>query len=129
MKTSKTRSIKTYVLLELGELLLIVVFLIVVSRFIHIPLWVGIAIPAGKFLKFILVYPFVRRSVRQPVYSGVESLIGARGLTVETIDPEGYVNVRGELLKAVSSGIAIPNGVEVEVCGLDRAKPVVRAVG
>jgi len=126
MKTGKTRSTKTYILLELGELLLIVILLIGVSRFIHIPLWIAIAIPVGKFFKSVLVYLFVRRSVRQPVYSGIESLIGARGLAIKDIDPEGYVNVRGERWKAATAGVSIPAGVEVEVCGLDGAKLVVK---
>ena len=127
MKSRKTRSTRTYVLLELGELLLIVIILIVISRFIPIPLWIVIAIPAGKLLKFIVVYPFVRRSLRQPVYSGMESLIGRRGWTVETLDPEGYVNVRGELWRAISY-VPIPAGVEVEVYELEGTKLVVKAV-
>ena len=129
MQGRKARSTRTYVLLELGELLLLTILLVVISRFIHIPLWIAIAIPAGKLLKFIVVYPFVRRSIKQPALSGMESLIGRRGLTVETLDPEGYVNIRGELWRAVSDGNSIPAGAQVEVCALDRAKLVVRAVG
>ena len=70
------RSMRTYVLMELGELLLLIVLLIVAAQFIHIPLWIAIAIPAGKFLKFILVYPFVRRSIKQPLLSGPRALRG-----------------------------------------------------
>ena len=128
MPGTKGRSTRTYILLELGELLLLTVILVVISCFIRIPLWIVIAIPAGKFLKFLLVYPFVRRSVKQPLHSGLESLIGMRGLTVEAIDPEGYVNTRGELWRAVSDGTSIPAGVKVEVCGLDRTKLVLRSL-
>ena len=128
MPGRKRRSTRTYVLLELGELLLLIFFLVMISYFIRIPLWVVIAIPAGKFLKFLLVYPIVRRSVKQPLHSGIESLIGTRGLTVEAIDPEGYVNARGELWRAVSDDASIPPGVKVEVCGLDRNKLVLRSL-
>ena len=117
---------RTYVLTELGELSLIIVLLIVVSRFIHIPLWIAIAIPAGKLLKFVLVYPIVRRSLRQPLLSGPESLIGRRGLTVEPLDPEGYVNIRSELWRAISDGTPISTGAQVEVCELDGTKLVVK---
>jgi membrane-bound ClpP family serine protease len=99
-----------------------------ISYFIPIPLWVVIAIPAGKFLKFLIVYPIVRQSVKQPLRSGIESLIGMRGLTVEAIDPEGYVNARGELWRAVSNDASIPAGAKVEVCGLDRTKLVLRSL-
>ncbi len=126
MKSAKTRSTRTYILFELGELVVIVTLLIVISRFVRVPLWIAAAIPAGKFLKFILVYPFVRRSVRQPPYSGIESLIGVRARAIRDIDPEGYVNVRGERWNAVTADMAIPAGVEVEVCGRDRSKLVVK---
>jgi membrane-bound ClpP family serine protease len=129
MRSSKTRSTRTYILFELGELVVIVILLIVISRFVRIPLWLAAAIPGGKFLKFIIVYPFVRRSVRQPPYSGIESLIGVRARAIREIDPEGYVNVRGERWKAVTADMAIPAGTEVEVCGLDKAKLIVRDEG
>lgn len=112
--------------MELGELLLLIVLIIVIARFIHIPLWIAIAIPAGKLLKSALVYPFVRRSTEQPLLSGPEGLIGRRGLTVEPLDPKGYISVRGELWKAINNGAPIPAGAEVEVCGLDGTRLVVK---
>lgn len=128
MPDTKKRRIRTYVLLELGEFLLLIFFLVMISYFIRIPLWVIIAIPAGKFLKFLFVYPIVRRSIKQPLHSGIESLIGMRGLTVEAIDPEGYINARGELWRAVSNDASIPAGAKVEVCGLDKTKLVLRSL-
>ncbi len=125
-KKSGTRA---YILLELGELLAIIILLVVISRFIHVPLWIAIAIPVGKFLKFIIVYPLVRRSVRQPIYSGMESLIGERGLATETLNPQGYIKLRGELWKAVSNEGPIPSGTQVEVCRLERTRLVVKRVG
>lgn len=126
MQGRRVRSTRTYVLMELGEFLLIIVLIIVIAQFVHIPLWIAIAIPAGKFLKFVLVYPFVRRSIKQPPLSGMESLIGRQGLTVDKLDPEGYVSVRGELWKAITDGTPISAGAEVEVCGLDGTKLVVK---
>ncbi len=125
----RKKSTRTYVLLELGELLAIIILLVVISRFIHVPLWIAIAIPVGKFLKFILVYPLVRRSVRQPIYSGMESLIGEQGLTVEALVPEGYVKIKGELWKAVSNEAPIPAGAEVEVYRVEGTTLVVKQMG
>jgi len=128
MQGRRVRSTRTYVLMELGELLLLIVLIIVISRFIYIPLWIAIAIPVGKFLKFILVYPFVRRSIKQPLLSGMESLIGRRGLAVESLDPEGYVSVRGELWQAITDGTPISAGAKVEVCELEGTKLVVKEI-
>jgi len=50
-------------------------------------------------------------------------------LTVEDLDPEGYINVRGELWRAISATSPIPAGVEVEICKLAGTKLVVKAVG
>jgi membrane-bound ClpP family serine protease len=122
------RSIRVYVLLELGEILAVVILIIVLAQFVRIPLWVAVAIPAGKLLKFILVYPSVRRSGKQPVAVGIESLLGKRGLVVDPLDPEGYVNIRGELWRARSADAPIPAGAEIEVCGLDRSRLMVRNV-
>lgn len=128
MQSRRVRSTRTYVLMELGELLLIIVLLIVISRFIYIPLWIAIAIPTGKLLKFVLVYPLIRRSFKQPIYSGPESLIGRRGLAAESLDPEGYVSIRGELWKALTDGTPISAGAKVEVCELEGTKLVVKEI-
>jgi membrane-bound ClpP family serine protease len=124
----RVRSTRTYVLMELGELLLLIVLISVISRFIYIPLWIAIAIPAGKLLKFVLVYPLVRRSFKQPIYSGLESLIGRQGLAMESLDPEGYVSIRGELWKAFNNGPPISAGAKVEVCELEGTKLVVKEI-
>lgn len=123
------RSIRAYILLELGELLGLIVLIVVLAQFISIPLWLAFAIPAGKLLKFILVYPAARRSISQPAYTGLESLVGEHGPVVDPLDPEGYVKLRGELWRARSDGTPIPAGVEVEVWGIDGTKLLVRPRG
>jgi membrane-bound serine protease (ClpP class) len=120
------RSVRAYVLLELGELLGLIILIVVLVQFIHLPLWLAVAVPAGKLLKFILVYPSVRRSAKQPVYTGLESLIGARGSVVDPLDPEGYVKIRGELWRARSDGPPIPAGAEIEVWATDGIRLLVR---
>lgn len=123
------RSIRTYVLLELGELVGLIILIVVLAQFITIPLWLAVAIPMGKLLKFILVYPSVRHSVRQPAYTGLESLIGEHGPVVDPLAPEGYVKIRGELWRARGEGAPIPVGTEVEVFGTDGIRLLVRPRG
>lgn len=129
MKGKKMRSIRAYVLLELGELVGLIILIVVLAQFIAIPLWLAVAIPAGKLLKFILVYPSVRRAARQPPAVGLESLIGEHGSVVDPLAPEGYVKIRGELWRARSDGSPIPIGTEVEVWGTDGIKLLVRPRG
>ncbi|MCR4403930.1 MAG: hypothetical protein NUW06_01310 [Candidatus Acetothermia bacterium] len=119
-------SVRTYMLLELGELLGIILLIVVITQFIRIPVWLAVAIPAGKLLKFLLVYPSVRRAGRQPVATGLESLLHKRGVVVDPLDPEGYVEIRGELWRARSIGSSLAPGAQVEVCGLDRTRLLVK---
>lgn len=119
-------SMRVYMALELAELLGIIGIIIVIAQFIPIPLWLAVAIPAGKLLKFLLVYPSVRRSGRQPVATGLESLLRKRGVVVDPLDPEGYVKIQGELWRARSAGPPIDPGVAVEVCGLERTRLLVK---
>jgi membrane-bound serine protease (ClpP class) len=56
---------------------------------------------------------------RAPVVTGDSELIGQVGIVRQTLDPEGFVFVHGELWRARTSGEPVPPGEEVRVEGLD----------
>jgi membrane-bound serine protease (ClpP class) len=56
---------------------------------------------------------------RAPVVTGDSELIGQVGIVRQTLDPEGFVFVRGELWRAKTNGEAVSPGEEVRVEGLD----------
>ena len=68
--------------------------------------WVGLSLwaAAGFFtlwvIKDIALYPLVRTAYESNVKTGVEQLVGKRGVAQEWLDPRGMVRVRGELWQA-----------------------------
>jgi membrane-bound serine protease (ClpP class) len=56
---------------------------------------------------------------RAPVVTGESELVGQIGVVRETLDPEGFVFVHGELWRARTNGLSVPPGETVRVEGLD----------
>ena len=67
--------------------------------------------------KDFAMYPFLRVAYADGSPDGTESLVGARGTTVEPLDPAGYVRVGSELWRAEVSRDRAPvaRGVRVRV--------------
>jgi membrane-bound serine protease (ClpP class) len=81
---------------------------------VSLPLVVGIALLLGT--GFIFLISRTRAVRREPVATGVATLIGRRAEVRQALDPEGLVFVHGELWSAVSDGdpIAAGEGVVIE---------------
>ena len=68
--------------------------------------WVGLSLGAASGLftvwviKDVALYPLVRTAYESDVKTGVEQLVGEKGLAQEWLDPHGMVQVRGELWQA-----------------------------
>ncbi|MFH1488640.1 MAG: nodulation protein NfeD [Pseudomonadota bacterium] len=67
---------------------------------------------------FIVVSALAFRAYRSKAKSGMEGLIGTRGLVRERIAPEGLIFIHGELWRA-ESGEEINEGEKVEVTGVE----------
>lgn len=89
--------------------------------------WLVLAI-AGvvAFLFFTLVVGKVARSMRRPHASGVESLVGAAGVVVSSLTPQGQVRLHGETWKARSEEGDLLKDEPVEVLRVEGLTLVVR---
>ena len=67
---------------------------------------------------FVVVSGLAFRAYRSKPKTGVEGLIGQRGLVQQSIDPEGLVFVHGEIWRAVSEEKMEP-GDKIQVEGVD----------
>jgi membrane-bound serine protease (ClpP class) len=67
---------------------------------------------------FVVVSTLAYRAYRSKPRTGVEGLIGRKGLVKESIDPEGVVFVHGEIWRAVSEEKMEP-GDKIQVEGVD----------
>ena len=87
--------------------------------------WVGLSLwaAAGFFtlwvIKDIALYPLVRTAYESNVKTGVEQLVGKRGVAQEWLDPRGMVRVRGELWQAEAEprGQPIEPNSEIRITG------------
>jgi membrane-bound serine protease (ClpP class) len=73
----------------------------------------AVAVIVAFLLRLVLA------SHRRRVTTGIEGLVGERGVVRTPLDPRGKVAVHGELWDAVSD-VTIPAGDEVEVTGVER---------
>ncbi|MEX2580746.1 MAG: nodulation protein NfeD [Verrucomicrobiales bacterium] len=83
---------------------------------IHLPLIIAFAIASAVFFVFVLALAV--KAWRQPVVSGRESLVGARGVALEDFETEGRVRVQSESWKARST-VPVEKDEEVEVTAIE----------
>ncbi len=60
--------------------------------------------------------------------TGIEALIGVRGIAMETLSPEGRVRVNGEFWNAIAEEGAIAAKTEIEVVSINQFKLTVKSV-
>jgi len=115
----KTRT--RYFLLQTPGWALAAVLLAALHRWFDIPMWAT----AGGWLLFVLkdfvLYPYLRHAYDTTSTSGAERLIGQLGVVTRALEPEGYVQLGGDLWQArVEHGAeAAPAGSRVRVLGAD----------
>lgn len=83
---------------------------------VELPLWGLVLTMTGVGAYSWVVTRLNRRALDQQAV--IQPDVGARGRTVTTLDPEGYVRVGGELWKAVAAGESMGPQQEVTVIGL-----------
>jgi hypothetical protein len=69
--------------------------------------WTAVICFSGWVLKDFVLYPLVRSGYETKAKTGLQALVGARGMAEDDLVPEGYVRVRvnsGTLLPANLSG-------------------------
>jgi membrane-bound ClpP family serine protease len=114
------------------------VMLLALTEWVGLSPWAAGGLFVAWVIKDIALYPLVRGAYESNVKTGVEQLVGEKGVAQEWLDPRGMVRVRGELWQAEAEPgeqRIEPNG-EVNVIGaygltliVSRAKPVNRGEG
>jgi membrane protein implicated in regulation of membrane protease activity len=88
----------------------------------QLPRWVGVLFFVFWVGKDVVLYPLLRRAYESGDAGGAEALVGRHGTARAALDPDGQVQVEGELwrARAVEGAAPIPEGAEVVVRGADR---------
>jgi membrane-bound serine protease (ClpP class) len=97
----------------------------------NMSLWAAALIFALLVAKDLALYPFLRVGYETREKSGVERLIGERGVVKQRLDPEGYIFVQGELWKArpAHPGHLLEPGTRVRVAASEGMLLLVEAAG
>lgn len=109
-----------YALVQVPAAALVLVGLLLLRHWLDLPRWVVWAAFGGWLIKDILLFPLLRNAYETGAPAPGGSLIGARGIARERLEPTGYVLVGGELWQAeLSPGAqSVEAGAEVRVLGL-----------
>jgi membrane protein implicated in regulation of membrane protease activity len=120
---------RRYLLFQIPGWAVAAILLSALREWAVLPLWGALLIFCAYVAKDFLLYPFLRHSYRQDTRTQVERLIGERAVVTETLNPAGFIRVRGELWKAAvrPGSTAIASGSLVEIEGAEEWTLIVRA--
>ena len=108
--------VSTIVTAVLGAAVIMAIVLWLLPRWgINIPLWGFILLMAAYVAYQVVTYRMGKRALdRKPVVAP-EAIVGCCGQAATALTPDGYVRVRGELWRAISTGPDIAEGQEIVV--------------
>ena len=89
-----------YLLLMIPGVMVLFLFLMIVEHWVAMPAWLFWTVILLWLAKEVIIFPFVWQA-HDPNRPGLSrTMIGARGIVKERLDPAGYIQVGGELWKA-----------------------------
>jgi membrane-bound ClpP family serine protease len=87
---------------------------------INIPIW-GLILIVIAFLTYeVVTFRLGRKALQRKPVIWSEAIVGCCGKATTSLTPKGYVQVNGELWRAVSSGANINEGDDIVVVELNR---------
>lgn len=92
----------------------------------HVSRWLLFSLAAAVGAFFLLFVGTLIRLRRLPARAGRESLIGARGRALTSLDPQGTVHVRGERWEATAEDAPIEEGTPVIVTAAEGLRLLVK---
>lgn len=93
-----------YILLNIPGLVAVILILIIIQRWIVLPVWLFWSVIGFWIVKDAVLFPFVWRAYDWDRPGRSRSMIGERGIAKERLAPSGYVQVHGELWRAEKLG-------------------------
>ena len=110
-----------YILLNIPGLAAVILILIIIQHWVVLPGWLFWSIIVFWVVKDALLFPFVWRAYDWERPGRSRSMIGERGIAKERLAPAGYVQVHGELWRAVkiNDGPPIEMGQSVKIVKMD----------
>ena len=110
-----------YFLLQVPGWVLAVILLAALHHWFAFPVWAALLAMALFVIKDIALYPYLRKAYETHSPSGAERLIGQVGVVTRALEPEGYVQLGGDLWQARvdAQPESVPVGSRVRVAGAE----------
>lgn len=110
-----------YMLFQVPGWLIDIAVLAALIEWWDMPLWAAGVVFALLVVKDFVLYPFLKVGYETKEKSGIEKLIGERGVVKQRLDPEGYLLVQGELWKArtIEPGRVLDPGTRARVAAAE----------
>lgn len=89
-----------YTLIQIPGLVALIFVLVLIKRWVELPLWTTLGVIVLWMLKDAILFPFVWKAYDSGPYDDPLSMIGEQGVAQERLNPSGYALLRGELWKA-----------------------------
>lgn len=93
----------------------------------ELPLWLVILIMALWLVMSIFIYRIGSRALGKKKLVGLDDMVDTRGVAAGVIDPDGQVNIKGELWTARSVSGRIEDGEEIVVVRRNRMRLTVES--
>ena len=98
---SYARVILRYTLFQIPSLVILILTLVIIRTWFNLPGWLtGLCITVWV-LKDIILFPFVWRAYDPETRGHSKRMIGKQARVVERLAPQGYVELNGELWRAI----------------------------
>jgi membrane protein implicated in regulation of membrane protease activity len=114
------RVVLRYGLLQVPFTALVVAVLILVRKWIDLPIWFICGLVAFLVIKDIVMFPLVWRAYDPDSPAMTNTMEGARGIAINDLHPSGYVEIGAERWQAevIEGGPPIRRGQRVRVHGI-----------
>jgi len=108
-----------YTLFQIPALVVLISMVVLVQRWINLPVWFIWGLIALWIAKDVILFFFTWRAYDSNNKGLANSMIGSRGIAESRLAPSGYIYVRGELWQAEGdeNSLCIEKGESVRIYG------------
>ena len=104
---------------EIAMKMMIIMFspVFALALFLFLPFWTAVPIYIPIFIFGVIVNFKMMKSMKLPVRTGLEEMIGQEAVVIADIDPEGKVRIKDEIWASTAKGERFEQGEIVKIVG------------
>lgn len=109
-----------YILLQLPGIIILLCILMILQQWLSLSTFLIVIVLALWVVKDVLLFPFLWKAYDGDSTKHTPPMVGARGIAAQSLSPDGYIRVHGELWRARTQDTNQPvaRGAPVKVCGI-----------